>query len=486
MSIGTALSNAYSGLTASSRMAEIIASNVANALNENYARRSVELSADTVAGTGAGVRIDGIVRLESAVATAARRGAEAGAGQSGTLATAYDRMELSLGRAEDADSLAARAIALESALVSAAATPESASMLANVLSAATSVVDKISGISTENQRIRMDADAEIARQIEVVNTALGDIDQINREIQIQIAGGNDAAALMDQRKQLIDKVSSIIPIRTVRREDEQIALFSVKGAQLLDGTVAVLAFNPAVTITSDMNVGNGSLSGLTLDGSAMAMGDGSGLLEGGSLAAAFTVRDLIVPLADRKLDAFAADLIARFESASIDPTITVGLPGLFTDAGNTLSLPDIEGLASRLAVNAQVDPGQGGEIWRLRDGLYAAAPGNAGNGNILVAMRDRLRLPTVLPIGAGTSRLLSLNGFATDIVSQQGATTLRGSENAAFDSARLTMFREAEQASTGVNTDFEMQQLMLVEQSYAANARVVSVIDGLLRTLMEM
>ena len=39
MSIGIALSNALSGLTASTKRAEVISDNVANALTPGYARR---------------------------------------------------------------------------------------------------------------------------------------------------------------------------------------------------------------------------------------------------------------------------------------------------------------------------------------------------------------------------------------------------------------------------------------------------------------
>jgi flagellar hook-associated protein 1 FlgK len=38
----------------------------------------------------------------------------------------------------------------------------------------------------------------------------------------------------------------------------------------------------------------------------------------------------------------------------------------------------------------------------------------------------------------------------------------------------------------GVDTDAEMQTLLLIEQSYAANAKVVETVDFLIRTLMEI
>ncbi|MFQ5439730.1 MAG: flagellar basal body rod C-terminal domain-containing protein, partial [Paracoccaceae bacterium] len=54
-----------------------------------------------------------------------------------------------------------------------------------------------------------------------------------------------------------------------------------------------------------------------------------------------------------------------------------------------------------------------------------------------------------------------------------------------FSRARFQELRTIEAAS-GVDTDQEMQKLLLIEQAYAANSRVVSTIDQMLQTLMEI
>jgi flagellar hook-associated protein 1 len=45
---------------------------------------------------------------------------------------------------------------------------------------------------------------------------------------------------------------------------------------------------------------------------------------------------------------------------------------------------------------------------------------------------------------------------------------------------------EREIDATGVDSDAELQYLMVVEQAYAANARVLSVLDSLLMQLLEI
>lgn len=51
-----------------------------------------------------------------------------------------------------------------------------------------------------------------------------------------------------------------------------------------------------------------------------------------------------------------------------------------------------------------------------------------------------------------------------------------------------TSFNELSQAelALGVDTDAELQNLMLVEKYYAANARVLTVVDELMETLLRI
>ena len=60
MSIAKAISNAMSGLTATARGTETVASNIANVMTPGYARRDMVVSAQL---HGGGVRIDGITRI---------------------------------------------------------------------------------------------------------------------------------------------------------------------------------------------------------------------------------------------------------------------------------------------------------------------------------------------------------------------------------------------------------------------------------------
>ena len=60
MSIGSAVSNALSGLGAAAESAELISSNVSNALTPGYAKRDLIVSSRH--SSQGGVKIDGVLR----------------------------------------------------------------------------------------------------------------------------------------------------------------------------------------------------------------------------------------------------------------------------------------------------------------------------------------------------------------------------------------------------------------------------------------
>ena len=53
-------------------------------------------------------------------------------------------------------------------------------------------------------------------------------------------------------------------------------------------------------------------------------------------------------------------------------------------------------------------------------------------------------------------------------------------------STQHTMLRDAEQAENGVDIDVQMQELILIEQAYAANARVIEIAGQMINRLMEI
>jgi flagellar hook-associated protein 1 FlgK len=266
------------------------------------------------------------------------------------------------------------------------------------------------------------------------------------------------------------------------RKNGEIALVTVGGATLIDGTASVVGFQATPTITPDMSFAAGTLSGLTLNGLAVSVANGVGRFTGGTLGAAFTLRDQTLVTAQSGLDALARDLVERFQDTVTDPTLAIGDPGLLTDGGAAFDPLNTAGLSSRISVNAAMDPSLGGNLFRLRDGVNAAGPGPVGRATQIDAWIDALETPRTT--GAGTLAR-SASGLASAFVSDIGALRVANDQDMSYTAARFETIRQSE-LGQGVDSDAETQLLLLIEQSYAANARVIQTVDSLFRTLMEI
>ena len=482
MSLSNSLSNALSGLTAASRMAEIVSSNLANALTEGYGRRELELSPRSVVGRGAGVQIDGVTRIVDRGLLSDRRLSDAALSRDNRMAGALVRLEQTIGTPSAEDSLAARIAQLETSLVAAASDPAADLRLGHVLGALNAITSTFQDQSSAIARQRTEVETAIAGDVETLNAALGEVERLNGAISNALTTGQDAAGLMDTRQTLVDRISSIVPIRSFDRPYGQIALTTQGGAVLLEGKASEIGFDRAGLVTPDMSFANGLLGGLTLNGRPVAPDDGVGRFGGGSLGAAFALRDQTLPEASARLDSLAADMIARFEEAGVDPTLLPGAPGLLTDNGGPLDPGDLTGLAGRIAVNAAVDPDRGGALFRLRDGVAALTPGPTGRSDQIEGWNGALGQTRSL-IGGGTP--MGAAAHASELLSFVSSARLGAEEARGFTSARQSALKQAELAE-GVDTDHELQMLLMVEQAYAANARVITTIDSLMQTLLEI
>ncbi|MBP1805091.1 flagellar hook-associated protein FlgK [Rubellimicrobium aerolatum] len=476
MSLSTAFGNALSGLGAASRMSEVVASNLANALTEGYARRSVELSSLSVGGRGMGVRVDGIARHVNTALLAERRSAEGTLAGDAALAGALRGLEDDLGSTDAGTSLAARIQAVEEALVSASADPSSDTRLSQVMDSLGSMASTLNqGAATVQQR-REEADASIATQVGDLNAALQGLAQLNVDIVRARAIGVDAAGLLDQQGVLLDKVATMVPIRQMERTGGAIALITPQGATLLDGSrAATVGFVASPTITGAMAYPD-NLQGLTLNGKPVGGDDGVGALSGGSLGAAFVLRDETLPAVADTLDLLARDLLDRFADA--DPTLGASDAGLLTDAQGPASATTTSGLARRLAVNTAA----AGDPTLLRDGLGASTPADPGDSTQIGRWIDALAESRPLTSGGSPGSSAAL---AAEFVSDIGARRLSAEQKETYSSARWSTLRSSELAG-GVDSDQEAQMLLQIEKAYAANARVISALDNMMQTILEI
>ncbi len=254
---------------------------------------------------------------------------------------------------------------------------------------------------------------------------------------------------------------------------------------MLEGTAAQFSFDTTGDTRPHMTVANGLLSGLTMNGNPVRVSGDFAQIRGGELAAQFEIRDGLSLDAQSELDAVAADLIERFETPGLDPTALPTDPGVFTDDGNRFDPTASVGIASRIELNAVADPSVGGNSWAFRTGLGATAPGNPGDATQLQAfgaILEQARPISSTSLGAGNMR-------ASELFE---ALTSRAGSNAQVADTRRTFAASSQVemqrilAEDGVDSDAELQRMIQIEQAYAANARIISVVDELMDTLLRL
>jgi flagellar hook-associated protein 1 FlgK len=285
---------------------------------------------------------------------------------------------------------------------------------------------------------------------------------------------------MDQRQLAIDRISEIVPVRTMPRDRDAVALISTGGAILLDGTSAEIGFIRSNEIAPHMTLENGQLSQLTMNG-RIVNSDSDGPMSGGKLGAQLTIRDVAAVDVQSRLDALALDLASGFGPGGPDTTLSSGDSGLFTDFGAPVTSAGETGLSQRLKLNELVNPGA--EIWRLRDGLGASVTGPVGDATLLNSLQTQLTIPTdpassYLP----DTRQTIFTRFA-EVTSWISDARVDADHQAVFSMSQSTALSEM-QLAQGVDTDVELEWLMRIEQAYAANAKVLGVVDELMQRIL--
>ncbi|MCQ0969147.1 flagellar hook-associated protein FlgK (plasmid) [Paracoccus sp. TK19116] len=482
MSITRALSNAVSGLTMNARGSETVANNIANVMTEGYGRREMGLSSQGFTG---GVRVDGIARVVNSALVGETRNALGSQTEAEGRAAFLSTMESLIGLTGSPGSLGNALGDFQSALVSASAKPDEELRLAKVVASADTLARRLNAIGDGIQTARSEADHQIASDVANLNANLTLVADLNTRIAKLSASGVDVSALQDQRQNVIDRIAQIVPVQEAERQGGKVAIFTLGGAVLLDGTEPVrIDFSPAGQLTAGMSVGTPPVGRLVVDGKELPT-ERMSLFAGGSLAAGFAIRDDLAPQFQREIDAVALDLHDRMADPGIDLSRAPGQPSLFTDGGVGATLGAIDGLSSRLALSDAVDPSAGGDVWKIRAGLGATAPGASGDAALLDRMSGVLSASRAMADGTTFAGAARLDGFVSRAEAQIATRRVNADADLAARSARAGTLSTRLMAD-GVDSDAELSRLLQYEQAYAANAKVIQTIDDMLNAILRM
>lgn len=467
MSLSAAMKTAQSSFSNVGLQSAVASKNIANASDTAYARRSAILA---TAATGASVvetqRAQNEALLKQNLLSISKS-----SGQD-TLLSGLTRMKTMLG-GEDYELAPSTYLAkLRDNLQTFADKPNEVSLAETVVADAVDVANSLNTTSLALQKLRAEADADIATSVTELNRLLSEFKTYNDQVKQGTAAGTDVNDALDQRDKLLTQISSIVGVSTLKRTNNDLALYTSDGTVLFETTARTVSFASTPTYTASVT-GNQ----VYIDGVAIQPGNGGNTSAQGSIAALLQIRDHAAPTFQKQLDEIARGVITMFSEAGVEGLfISNGLPAL-TDPG----------LSTVIRVNPDVISNEGGNPMLLRDGINANY--NTGNdasfSELLNGYAAAFEAPLTFDSAAAIDTSATILAFGTSSVGwveqlRSAATTAGGDK-----SALLGRTQEALLNVTAVSLDEELALLLDLEQSYKASAKLVAAVDEMIAALLQ-
>lgn len=482
MSLSVALGIAQNALANSTRQTTVLSRNISEGSNSDYSRRSAVLTTSL-----SGARVVEIQRAtnevlfrQTIVATSAS------AGQS-KLVDGLDTLSLDVYGVEHASSPSTVIGQFLEAMQIYSAAPSTMTVADNAVEAARQVVLALNNGTTAIQSFRADMDREILGTVDELNRLLADFEVANDEVVKGTQVGRDVNDALDQRDDLLKKISQIVPVSVIQRSNNDIMLVTTAGTTLFETQPRDVTFVPTTAYAPGTS-GNG----IYIDGEQLAAGSGGNTSGSGTLAAMLQLRESVAGGMQAQLDEIARGLITAF--AETDPLgVQPDAPGLFTWPGAPAipAAATIEnGLAGTITVNPLFDSLQGGNPHLLRDGgangaaYVHNATGGVSYSDLLITYAERMEAPIAFDAAAGVQGTISVVAYSAETVSWFEALRQNASRASESKTALLTRTQEALSNATGVNIDEELSLLLDLEHTYEASARLLRAIDEMLASLI--
>ncbi|MDQ0326284.1 flagellar hook-associated protein 1 FlgK [Rhodopseudomonas julia] len=484
MSLQAALTTARSSLQATAAQISVSAKNVSGAGDPTYSRKL----APSVTTPDGAVRVVTTSRATDRALYTTMLGATSRAASEDALVAGLNRLSATIGDPESEYSPAAQLSQLQITLQEYSNRPDDSILSQNVVTRANALTTKLQSAAETIAEVRQDADADIANAVSNLNSLLDKFETLNNLVVQGSFAGADVTDPLDKRDAVLAQISEQMGVSVVTRANNDMVLYTDSGATLFETTARSVTFaaSPALTAGSPGNA-------VFVDGVPVTGPNATMPLHGGALVGLTTLRDDVALTYQNQLDEVARGLIEVFAESDQTGGGAPDQAGLFTYPGGPgvpASGTAVSGLAASITVNSAIDPLQGGTLSRLRDGGVNGAA-YAYNSTGAAAFSDRL---DALVTGMGTARSFDPATQLEDSQSLIDFTTsssgwLEGRRQAAtaeveYQNTLVAHSSDALSNATGVNLDDEYALQLQLEQSYAASAKVLSVINELFDTLL--
>ena len=430
---------------------DVTAHNISNAGNEDYTRQVADISTafpDKMAGFiwGAGVKMDNIQRVRNQFIDNQLR-------ESTQDNSFQNKKSILLGRVEQIFTEPSQ-FGLSELLTSffnswgeLAVSPNSTALRENVISKAQNISTRVETIHKNLETAKREVFDEFNSKIDTLNIELSKIHELNVKIAQQVEAGFQPNDLLDKRDAMIDKVTNLVDAQ-VSFDDNGSANISIGG---------VLAADIAQSVEFKVTAANGKLN-LSTTGNHLLQ-----QIKGGEMGALADVYTNNIPGYLDKLDTIINTVFNSVNDIhstgyTIDEPPQTGID-FFSSYENGV-----------LKINKEIldDPNK----------IAVSADGTSGNGDLALQISDINNQPLI-------------NGN-TIIESYSSLITKAGNDKATADNLStstelvLQQLKQQRSSYSGVSLDEEMANVIKFQRSYDASAKLISVADEMIQTLLQM
>ncbi|MEO1251212.1 MAG: flagellar hook-associated protein FlgK [Pseudomonadota bacterium] len=450
MGLTVALNTAISGLIAHQQAIAATSENIANVNVPEFSRREADFFTDAIPNQFAGVSVEltraGVDRfLRSAVYSS-----QSSASSLNAIAGVLEQIEATLGAPGDNNDFAN---ALNEAYASFAELAAAPSSLAAKAVAVSKLEDAFSAFSRTISAIddqSLSIDARLRAQADQANALLRDIYNLN-----QIAPESNGAS--DEIDARLRDLSALIDISVVYSEDGRVSV-SLSNGQLLvnSASLSAIVISPGATTSAQLASADPATGAVGATGA-----DVTALIGGGEIGGLLRLRNTDLPQL-RESVVSAAGAVAADINAAYAQNVAVGQTAPSGDA---------------LIVQS--------------NGVFTVNAAIAADPSLLAIARPAGGAPGGANDGAGAGAIASLGGAPSTQGAAEAVTLIGAAAKTASDRAGSAQ-RFAEEVEVrrlsegGVNLDEELSNLLLFQRAYSANARVISAIDEMYQSLLNI
>ncbi len=283
----------------------------------------------------------------------------------------------------------------------------------------------------------------MASSVDEVNDLAGRVADLNAKITDALAKGSAPNDLLDQRDVALDRLAALTGATTRAGSAPGQVDVQVGGAALVAGLVT----RPLVATRS----GTGVPGVAFVDGPATV---------GGELGAAVRVLSVDLPQFSAQLDDVAVRLAGDVNAVHAAAYgLDSGGPGSPPDGGAFFTGTDARSLAVRAGLTER--------------GIAVSASGAKTDGNAALTMS-----------GLRSAGDPTVGDLVRGLTGRLGAASAAATRDAATAGAGLSAATALRDSANGVNIDEEMVDLVKYQHAYQAAARVISMADDFLDTII--